>query len=257
MRLSDILSKAPSIEYEQIEGFLNGKGVGIGKSRKINVGKIALNYFCNNCKDQRTFYSNDELFCIGVNDRMISIDCVLKCLSCGALVEVWFLVESKNKITDQNPEVRIIKKNQKLSFGVSLSSSNYGDYTEYLEKAKRASIDGYGAGAIVYLRKIFENIIIKTAQAANPQIQVLTDKGKRKPFIQILTPVKNQCNIIPEEFSENGYKLFGELSDVVHGEYSEEDALEKFDAFYRLIIGVLDKIKNNTELMCAINRLGW
>ena len=81
--------------------------------------------------------------------------------------------------------------------------------------------------------------------------------GKPKPFIEILTPVKNQCNIIPSEFAEDGYKLFGELSDVVHGDYDEDEALQKFDAFYRLVTGVLEKIKTNRELMDAIGTLGW
>ncbi len=67
--------------------------------------------------------------------------------------------------------------------------------------------------------------------------------GNLKPFLQILTPVKDQCNIIPSEFAEDGYKLFGELSDVVHGDYDEDEALQKFDAFYRLVTGVLEKIK--------------
>mgnify|MGYP000037028393 CR=1 FL=1 len=73
----------------------------------------------------------------------------------------------------------------------------------------------------------------------------------------ILTPVKDQCNIIPSEFAEDGYKLFGELSDVVHGDYDEDEALQKFDAFYRLVTGVLEKIKTNRELMDAIGTLGW
>lgn len=76
-------------------------------------------------------------------------------------------------------------------------------------------------------------------------------------FVEILTPVKNQCNIIPSEFAEDGYKLFGELSDVVHGDYDEDEALQKFDAFYRLVTGVLEKIKTNRELMDAIGTLGW
>lgn len=32
---------------------------------------------------------------------------------------------------------------------------------------------------------------------------------------------------------------------------------EKFDAFYRLVTGVLEKIKTNRELMEAIGTLGW
>lgn len=61
----------------------------------------------------------------------------------------------------------------------------------------------------------------------------------------------------PKEFSENGYRLFGELSDVVHGNYDEQLGLQKYDALHRLIVGVLDNVKNNREMMEAIGTLGW
>lgn len=44
---------------------------------------------------------------------------------------------------------------------------------------------------------------------------------------------------------------------MVHGDYDEDEALQKFDAFYRLVTGVLEKIKTNRELMDAIGTLGW
>jgi len=73
----------------------------------------------------------------------------------------------------------------------------------------------------------------------------------------LLQEVDRQCSIIPREFSENGYRLFGELSDVVHGEYNEDLALLKYESLHRLIVGVLDNVKNNNELMAAVGSLGW
>ncbi len=61
----------------------------------------------------------------------------------------------------------------------------------------------------------------------------------------------------PREFSANGYRLFGELSEIIHGEYNEELALQKYDSLYRLIVGILDNVKINKELMTAIGSLGW
>ena len=43
----------------------------------------------------------------------------------------------------------------------------------------------------------------------------------------------------------------------MHGNYSEDEALIKFDAFYRLVTGVLDNIRNKQELMDAMGTLGW
>lgn len=259
MRLSDVLSKPITTDYLQIEGFLGSRKLKTGNSKKIAVGKVALNYYCNNCGDQRTFYSGEDLFCIGVNEKTVSIDCVLECPRCGASVQMWFLLECRGEdnIHSQYPYVRIVKRSEKFSEAVSLNTETYGDFTDALEKARKAAREGFGAGSIVYLRKVFERIITQTAEAANPPIETRKANGNLKPFLQILTPVKDQCNIIPSEFAEDGYKLFGELSDVVHGDYDEDEALQKFDAFYRLVTGVLEKIKTNRELMDAIGTLGW
>ena len=43
MRLSDVLSKPITTEYVQVEGFLSGRKLKTGNSKKIAVGKVALN----------------------------------------------------------------------------------------------------------------------------------------------------------------------------------------------------------------------
>ena len=256
-RLSDILSSDLSVDFQQVDGFIVGKKLIAGTQKDLSIGRIALNYYCKNCNNARSFFSSDKLYCIVVNQNIISIDCVLHCPTCDEPIQVWFLVESEQMINDPFPNVKILKRSEKLSTNVNLINESYGDYTGHLEKSKRAAREGLGAGAIIYLRKIFENIIIQSAEAATPVIETKKPNGKTKPFIQILEPVKQQLNIIPTEFVENGYTLFGELSDIIHGEYDEEEALLKFDAFYRLVVGVLDNIKNNREIMQAIGTLGW
>ena len=79
MRLTDILSKPLTSKFEQVEGFLNNTKLKCGRQKKIKAGKIALNYFCRNCDIDITFVSDEELFCIGINERLVSIDCVLTC----------------------------------------------------------------------------------------------------------------------------------------------------------------------------------
>lgn len=254
MRLSDVLSKPPTLEFKQVEGFLGEKNLAVGKQRKVQAGKVALNYYCNNCTDVRTFCSSEELYCIGVNEHMVSVDCVLNC-HCGASVQLWFLVDCDSDICGRAPEIRILKRNEKLSTEVLLDKQRYGDFSELLENAQRAHRDGLGAGAMVYLRKIFEQITQKTATAAG--ISCSYNNGKRKPFRNLLEEVDRQCSIIPREFSANGYRLFGELSEIVHGEYNEELAMLKYESLHRLIIGILDNVKNNNELMTAIGSLGW
>lgn len=109
MRLSDVLSKPPNKEYIQVDAFLSNKSGKTGQKVDISVGKIALNFYCSSCDDTRTFLSGEKLNCIFASRNLISIDCVLTCV-CGAVIPMWFLIESKNDITGQTPNVRILKK---------------------------------------------------------------------------------------------------------------------------------------------------
>lgn len=254
MQLSDVLSKHPNKEYKQIDGFLINKKGMAGQKVDVSVGSVALNFYCKNCEDMRTFYSKPRLSCIFVNKNIVSINCVLAC-RCGTSVPVWFLVESNNDITGLAPEVRIMKRNVMLSEQVT-NSPGYGEYSVLLDKAELAYNEGLGAGAIVYLRKVFEKITIQSAEAMNIEYSKHPG-GNPKNFKDLLIKVDEQCSIIPAEFSANGYKLFQELSNVVHGEYDEKLGLDKFDSLHRLVIGILDNVNNHKEILEATTALGW
>lgn len=159
-----------------------------------------LNYYCVECEDLRTFTSQGNLTCIFVNKQLISIDTVLTC-GCGTDAQVWFLVES-----------------EKLSDQAAINTCKYGDYTMLLNKAEKAYREGLGAGAIVYLRKAFEKITIDTARISGIEYESYPE-GNPKNFSKLLRKVDTQCSIIPREFAADGYRLFRELSTVVHGEY--------------------------------------
>lgn len=225
---------------------------------EIYAGKIALNFYCKNCEDSRTFMSPEKLHALLINENLISIDASLQCPVCKTEIQVWFLLEVKDMFSEE-PKVKILKRTEKLSKNVSeLRENSFGIYTDFLEKAMRASREGFGAGAIIYLRKVFEQLTIEVAKASGISTTYTTKKNieKRKHFKELLTEVDEKCSIIPTEFSNNGYKLFGKLSDVVHGEYAEEIALEKFSAFYRLVTGVIENIKSKDEFRDAIRSLG-
>lgn len=255
MRLSGVLSKSPSESYQIVEHFLLNKRGNIGQQVNLDVGKVMLNYYCSKCEDLRTFYSEGNLTSIFVNTQLISIDVVLSC-GCGTNVQVWFLVESENKITGVTPKVRIIKKSEKLSDQAHLDIVKYGEYTRLIEKSITAHREGLGAGAIVYLRKIFEIITLKVAKNAEIKYQAYPD-GNPKRFFDLLKEVDEKCSIIPTEFSANGYMLYRDLSEVIHGDYNEETGLKKYDPLYRLVIGILENIKKKEELATAIGVLGW
>lgn len=255
MRLGDLLSKPPKSEYEQVDGFVLNKKGDTGQQVELDIGQIALNYFCTRCNDLRTFCSKGKLRCVFVNKKLISIDCVLLC-SCETSVQLWFLVECDRDITMRAPMVRILKRSERLSNAVRVNPSRYEEFAVLIDKAERAYREGFGAGSIVYLRKIFEMITVQTADAIKMDYPKY-DGGNPKNFSELLKKVDQECNIIPEEFSSNKYKLFRELSSVIHGEYDEELGLRKFEPLHRLVLGILEKVKNRNDLQNAIKTLGW
>ena len=237
---------------EDMIGLQNGDFV------EIDAGRIALNFYCKVCEDSRTFMSPDRLHALIINENLISIDAFLQCPVCKTEIQVWFLLEVKDMFTEE-PKVKILKRTEKLSKNVSeLRENSFGIYTDLLEKAMRASREGFGAGAIIYLRKVFEQVTSEAAKASNISTTYTNSNGKekRKNFKDLLTEVDTKCAIVPIEFSNNRYKLFGKLSDVVHGEYDEEIALEKFSAFYRLVTGIIENIKSKEEFRSAQQALG-
>ncbi len=256
MRLSDVLSKPVDLKFWQVDGFLDNKKLKSGKSKKLVVGKVGLPYFCKCCDSDMTFISADDIYCIGVNNKQISIDSVLTCSRCGNELPVWFLVESNADIHNPAPEVRVLKRTEKFTENALSAKSTYGNFAELLGKADCAYRNELGAGAIIYLRKIYEDI---TIQAANTEgISLKTLKGKRKSFSEILQEVDAKKSIIPKEFAANGYKLFGELSAIAHGtNVSEADALLKYEPLHRLVVGIIENVKINAELMTALGNLGW
>lgn len=253
MRLSDVLSKAPQKEYTQIDGFMENKSLQSGKFREINVGRIALNFYCKKCDDLRTFWSSDKLQCLGINPKIISIDVNLEC-NCKNNVQVWYLIESENDISGFTPNVRIIKKSIKLSSSVRMSYDYEKVIDIYLERADRAYYEDFGAGSMVYLRIIYEYI---TRSVAYSEGLIESPEQPLKNFYTLLKNVDGKSSIIPREFSNNGYKLFKELSNIIHGNLDEEKSLQKYPHCRRLIIGILDNVKNSSEIRNAVRSLKW
>ncbi len=255
MRLSNILSNEPKDEFAQVEGFLEGKPLSKGKQKNISIGNITLLFYCHNCDKPHTFGSHDkpknastkDAFCIGIDKNSISIDCVLTCASCHlSIVPTWFLVKSNAAIFSASPNVKILKRSFKLSENASLNNDRLEGFTEKLEEADRAYAEDLGAGSAIYLRQILENITHKMANIAG------VDLKHNKNFNHLIKKVNMKKPFIPPEFSENGYPLFSALSGIIHGSSSEESALEKYPALRRLIVAIIENVKNNKEIKEAL-----
>lgn len=256
MRLSSVFSKPPSDNPKEIDGFLDGKKLAKGKTRKVSIGNVTLAFFCKACDDTLSFYSSGDLYCIGVDDHSVSLDCILQCPQCNTVhIPAWFLIASEKEIFSRAPEVKILKRSFKLSEHVSWPGSRVSEFEEMLDKASIAYLEGLGAGSVIYLRKILEVITQQVGNVAG--VSRNSANGRKKSFKDFLKEVNAQKAFIPIEFSANSYRLFGDLSNVIHGDFEEQIALQKYPALQRLVVGVIENVKNSQEIMTAINALGW
>ena len=268
MRLAELLNRAPDTAPRQVESFWGSaadwdgdfddalEALPWGYHEEISVGRVVRNHLCLHCRDIRSFVSSERLSCLVVGERAISIDVPLRCSGCEATAEAWFIVGSNNDLLAPSPEMYLQRFSENRRDVARESSLDFNDQVDdLLERAQIAFDDGLGAGSMVYLRKVFEILTVQAGKATG--VYSKTEKGKRKRFGDFLKEVDQKSGIIPGEFSENRYLLFSELSDVMHGSADEREALSKYSPCRRLVIGIVDNIRNNNEMSQAVAALGW
>lgn len=256
MLLSDLLSKAPKRVEARVDRFLfRERPLVWGRATTIRAGQVALNFHCRECGGIRTFLSGTQLSCLAIGEGQLSIDVTLKCASCTATVEAWFLVASEDGLYSSAPLVRLDRYTENLRDRADRVESASGPFADLLARAQQAYELGLGAGSMVYLRKIFELVTHEVAEIA--QVPVATSKGKRRNFNEVLREVNEKRSIIPLRYSGSGYTLFRELSEVIHGGSDEVVALTKYAPCRQLVLGVVDQVNKDNEYAKAIEELGW
>ena len=238
---------------------------------EIQIGKIILPFYSTACKDSVSFVSPKKLHCLIINETMISIDCQLQCMDydkdnpvckdCNHCVQAWFLVGADD-IFAAAPTVHVVKQNFKLPENIKLPVETEDKFTEWLAKAEIAHKERLGAGAIIYLRSILEQITIEVGDSAG--VEIRKRNGSMKPFDQVIAAVDKECSIVPVIYSDNGYELFRRLSNIAHGNSDEETALREYEPLRRLVVGIMDnvkkkeeEIKNSAELKKALDAIGF
>ena len=283
MRLSSRLSDK-SKNHGEIESFIDWEKytispeeaeelqlISAGDFIDIQIGKITLPFYSTQCNDSVSFVSPKNLHCLIISDKMISIDCQLQCMDyddsnqackeCSHCIQAWFLVGADD-IFSATPNVYLIKQNFKLPANIKLPVETEDKFTEWLAKAEIAHKERLGAGSVIYLRSILEQITIKVGNDAG--VDIYQPNGRTKPFNQVLQAVDAQCSIIPTIYSDNGYKLFQKLSETAHGNSDEETALKEYEPLRRLVVGVIEnvrknqeEIKHNAEIKKALDAIGF
>lgn len=245
--------------------------ISAGDFLEIQIGTITLPFYSTICRDSVSFISPRKLHCLIISNSMISIDCQLACMdydkdnpacqNCNHCVQAWFLIGADD-IFSSSPTVHVIKQNFKLPENVKLPVETEDKFAEWLAKAEIARKERLGAGAIIYLRSILEQITIKVGNDAG--VDIYQPNGRTKPFNQVLQAVDAQCSIIPTIYSDNGYRLFQKLSNIAHGNADEDTALREYEHLRRLVVGVIEnvkkkeeEIKNNAEIRKALDAIGF
>ncbi len=255
MRLSDVLNNAPDTSTVQVEGFLGASKIRWGRHKSIEVGKVFRNYFCRKCKAERTFESSDTLSCLVTSDRTVSIDVGLRCVACNSSMEAWFLVRAQEGLFGPSPSVHLERFTENRRDTAGRPGTEARQIDDLFERAQIAFEGGLGAGSLIYLRKIFEMVTTEVADAL--AIATKTSQGRPKPFKGLLEEVDRTNRIVPEEFSKNGYRLFSELSDVIHGDANEAVALAKYEPCRQLVLGIVNNVKTTQAMRTAAAVLGW
>lgn len=288
MRLSSRLSDQDK-NYGEVEAFIDHDKytsleeeeteettyVSSGDFIEIQIGTINLPFYSTICKDTNSFISPKKLHCLILNDKMISIDCQLKCTdfdvenlkckNCNPYVQAWFLVEADD-IFSNNPNINVIKQNFRLSENIKMPIEIKDKYTHWLAKAEIAYNERLGAGAAIYLRSVFEVLVneIGTENEIKKTFRNKWNKEQYKNFEQYLESVDKVCEIIPEQYRENGYALFRKLSNIAHGNCEEDIAIKEYKALRLLVIGIVenvkkkkDEIRNNAEIQKALEKIGF
>ncbi len=255
MRLSEVLNRAPDSTRTQIENFLGSRRIGWGQHKKIDVGRVVHNFYCLTCSDLRTFVSGDVLTCLVAGEGLVSLDVTLRCPVCNASVEAWYLVASEGDMYSHAPTVYLDRYTENRRDAVRGVGVGSGQFEDLLERAQVAYDGQLGAGSMIYLRKIFELITAEVATAAG--ISTIRPSGARKPFRELLQEVDSVHHIIPTRFSNDAYRLFSELSEVIHGDSNEEVALLKYIPCRQLVVSVINNVKGDSAIAGAIDALGW
>lgn len=284
MRLSSRLSDKDKCHGE-VESFIDSEKytslkeeetddiayISSGDFIEIHIGTINLPFYSTICEDSNSFISPKKLHCLIINEKMISIDCQLKCtdfdienpkcMECNPNIQAWFLVEADD-IFANTPNVNLVKQNFKLPENIKLPIEIENKFSEWLAKAEMAYKERLGLGAIIYLRSVFEKITHEVG--LNAGVEIYKGNGKAKPFDQVLRAVDTQCSIIPVIYSQNGYNVFTKLSEIAHGNSDEATALKEYESLRRLVVGIIEnirkkeeEIKNNTEIQKALNEMGF
>jgi hypothetical protein len=170
----------------------------------------------------------------------------LTCPVCDSRIYLAFAVGTESRtIAEGSKSIKtnfyqVIKigeyPNQDLSRLLILAKYQARFPVEYdlLVKAVKSYQLGLGAGAMVYIRKAYESLLFGILDEASIP--------RPKTFKDTLELADNTKHIVPAVLTDKAYGLFGEISDVVHGDAEDADGITKYEDLRDVFLLILDNI---------------
>lgn len=238
MRLSDIFYAPKMGALTAVDPFLPKNGMKVGRRTRVDVGPFFRTYFCSKCEMAREFHSEKKLNLVRYGDNLFGVSTLFQC-ACGyCLGEYWGMFEGVDS-DSRAPKVSLICESLRQ---IDLARETEESVDRLLRQAREAYSARFGYGAMVYLRIVYERVTRDVAKQVG--VSLKGKNGGRKNFKSLLQEVDGVVKIIPRQYQEEGYKLFGELSEVIHGSSSEKVALDKFDSCLNLVEGVVRSVND-------------
>ncbi len=155
-----------------------------------------------------------------------------------------FIVYKDNKITFKIGQLPSLADLQFSEIGKKYNKVLPEEDLKNLKKAIGLVANGIGAGSFVYLRRIFENLILETYQNNRDSLKLNETDFKRQRMEEKVDSLKE---FLPSQLTEMK-SVYGILSKGVH-ELSEEECLKHFAPVKLSIELILDqKIENKEKL---------
>lgn len=189
----------------------------------------------------------------------------LKCPTCGSLVYICYAIEfdgDQNRVrnifdeANKEPDKYRVHKigeypNQEPTRFAHLVKYKDEFSREYafLLKAEKAYYLQLGSGSIIYLRKAYESLLYG----------VLDEFGIERPkqFKEALRKADEAAKIVPAELTDRAYGLFGEMSDISHGEVADEVGLKKYELLRDVLGIILDNILEKRKRADLVKRIKY
>ena len=111
---------------------------------------------------------------------------------------------------------------------------------KFLVLAERAYYSQLGAGSVIYIRKAYESLLYD-----------ILDKNsipRPRTFSELLKTADGKANIVPTILKDKAYGLFGELSDIVHGDCDDDIGMTKYKDLRDVFCVILDNLLEQSRL---------